>query len=276
MAEEQILADMGLLNDGEDKILKFLNKIYDIPFENNKRWSAEIQEFFSQEFILPYVRIIGSDEEELDDIKEVIKSDFFSPFLGGGTLFWDDGKIYKSLIDIHKSVNQGKMPLRAYYHFFFINNIILRKMYIKKTDYEDTSFSNYKMQMTHKEYINDINGKNYYDRIHILIPDSSIKINEEKYCKEIFEIGKRKIKSKTSKKKKGRDPIESRLRHEVFKRDLYKCQECGKNPEETTLHVDHIKPVSKGGTDELENLQTLCQACNLAKSDKEWRAKNDS
>jgi 5-methylcytosine-specific restriction enzyme A len=67
-----------------------------------------------------------------------------------------------------------------------------------------------------------------------------------------------------------RDPIESRLRHEVFKRDNYKCLECGKDKKETTLHVDHIIPVSKGGTDELSNLQTLCQACNLAKSDKNW------
>ena len=32
------------------------------------------------------------------------------------------------------------------------------------------------------------------------------------------------------------------------------------------LHVDHIKPWSKGGETILENLQTLCQKCNLGKS----------
>lgn len=72
------------------------------------------------------------------------------------------------------------------------------------------------------------------------------------------------------KNNKKRDPIESRLRHEVLKRDNYKCIECGKGKDETVLHIDHIKPVSQGGSDELENLQTLCQACNLAKSNKKW------
>ena len=58
------------------------------------------------------------------------------------------------------------------------------------------------------------------------------------------------------------------LRHEVFKRDNYTCCECGATKEDgVTLHIDHIIPVSKGGTDELSNLQTLCKACNLNKSD---------
>ena len=57
-------------------------------------------------------------------------------------------------------------------------------------------------------------------------------------------------------------------RHEVFKRDGYRCVECGARKEDgATLHVDHIIPVSKGGTDELDNLQTLCSDCNLNKSD---------
>lgn len=73
---------------------------------------------------------------------------------------------------------------------------------------------------------------------------------------------------------KNRDPIDSRLRHECFKRDKYKCVECGKTTEETTLHADHILPVSQGGKDELNNLQTLCQACNLAKSNRCWKTKN--
>jgi hypothetical protein len=58
------------------------------------------------------------------------------------------------------------------------------------------------------------------------------------------------------------------LRHEVFKRDNYTCVECGAKKEDgATLHVDHKIPVSKGGTDELDNLQTLCSDCNLNKSD---------
>ena len=58
------------------------------------------------------------------------------------------------------------------------------------------------------------------------------------------------------------------LRHEVFKRDNYTCVECGASKKDgATLHVDHVIPVVKGGSDELSNLQTLCSKCNLNKSD---------
>lgn len=73
---------------------------------------------------------------------------------------------------------------------------------------------------------------------------------------------------KQSKPKRKRTNIPRGLRHEVFKRDNYTCVECGAKKEDgATLHVDHKIPVSKGGTDELDNLQTLCSDCNLNKSD---------
>jgi hypothetical protein len=72
-----------------------------------------------------------------------------------------------------------------------------------------------------------------------------------------------------------RDTIGSKLRHEVFKRDGYKCKECGTTNKEGILHCDHITPISQGGTDELSNLQTLCNKCNLAKSNKKWEKKED-
>lgn len=67
--------------------------------------------------------------------------------------------------------------------------------------------------------------------------------------------------------KRKRTHIPRGLRKEVFKRDNYTCKECGaKKSEGATLHIDHIIPISKGGTDELSNLQTLCADCNLNKS----------
>ena len=74
--------------------------------------------------------------------------------------------------------------------------------------------------------------------------------------------------NKASKPKRRRTRIPRGLRHEVFKRDNYTCVECGaRKSDGATLHVDHKVPVSKGGTDELSNLQTLCSDCNLNKSD---------
>ena len=67
-----------------------------------------------------------------------------------------------------------------------------------------------------------------------------------------------------------RQHIPRKLRHQVFQRDGYRCRECGATNKETTLHIDHIKPVSKGGTNDIDNLQTLCETCNLAKYTDEW------
>ena len=67
-----------------------------------------------------------------------------------------------------------------------------------------------------------------------------------------------------------REHIPARLRHEVFRRDNYRCRECGATNKETTLEIDHIVPVSKGGTNSLSNLQTLCKKCNRAKHTRTW------
>lgn len=66
-----------------------------------------------------------------------------------------------------------------------------------------------------------------------------------------------------------RKAISKRVRFEVFKRDSFKCQYCGLSAPDAILHIDHIKPVSKGGDNAMVNLVTSCDACNLGKSDKE-------
>jgi len=64
--------------------------------------------------------------------------------------------------------------------------------------------------------------------------------------------------------------INLRLRFKVMQRDNFKCCACGAAPAidpAVILHIDHITPWSKGGETIIENLQTLCQSCNLGKSD---------
>ncbi len=64
--------------------------------------------------------------------------------------------------------------------------------------------------------------------------------------------------------------INYRTRFKVMQRDDFKCQICGASPAMQAgvlLHVDHIVPVAKGGQATMDNLQTLCQKCNLGKSD---------
>ena len=45
------------------------------------------------------------------------------------------------------------------------------------------------------------------------------------------------------------------------------CENCG---EEIELQVDHIVPVSRGGTDDMENLQLLCYECHQKKHNYEF------
>lgn len=63
-----------------------------------------------------------------------------------------------------------------------------------------------------------------------------------------------------------RRSISKKIRFEVFKRDKFTCQYCGKSAPEVILQIDHIKPVSKGGDNDILNLVTACESCNNGKS----------
>ena len=55
------------------------------------------------------------------------------------------------------------------------------------------------------------------------------------------------------------------VRRQVLARDGATCQQCGRSELDVPLHLDHIHPFSRGGTNEADNLQVLCIDCNLAK-----------
>ncbi|WP_294537598.1 HNH endonuclease [uncultured Rhodoblastus sp.] len=66
----------------------------------------------------------------------------------------------------------------------------------------------------------------------------------------------------------GRSTLSLKIRWNVLQRDEYKCVVCGATAHDgAKLEVDHIHPVSKGGSDDIGNLRTLCQDCNSGKSD---------
>ena len=65
-----------------------------------------------------------------------------------------------------------------------------------------------------------------------------------------------------------RKALSKKTRFEVFKRDHFTCQYCGRMAPDVILEVDHIKPVAKGGDNKILNLITSCRDCNRGKSDK--------
>jgi len=70
-------------------------------------------------------------------------------------------------------------------------------------------------------------------------------------------------------KTKKRTPrnINWRLRAKVLMRDCARCRLCGATPQDDArLHVDHVDPWDNGGETVLDNLQILCERCNIGKS----------
>jgi len=57
-------------------------------------------------------------------------------------------------------------------------------------------------------------------------------------------------------------------RKNIFKRDRYTCQYCGKQPGPEELTIDHVMPRSRGGTSTWENCLLACVECNKRKADK--------
>jgi 5-methylcytosine-specific restriction endonuclease McrA len=65
--------------------------------------------------------------------------------------------------------------------------------------------------------------------------------------------------------------INGQLRYLILQKDNFKCRACGRSPANepgVRLQVDHITPWSTGGETVAKNLQTLCQQCNLGKSNR--------
>ena len=65
-----------------------------------------------------------------------------------------------------------------------------------------------------------------------------------------------------------RKPISPSLRFDVLEKDNFTCQYCGVKAPEVKIEIDHIIPISKDGTNEIENLTTACFECNVGKSNK--------
>lgn len=70
------------------------------------------------------------------------------------------------------------------------------------------------------------------------------------------------------------------VRYQAIKKNGLRCACCGDNKKETIFHVDHIKPRSKFPFLELEldNLQILCEACNIGKGNTDsinWQNERD-
>lgn len=72
-----------------------------------------------------------------------------------------------------------------------------------------------------------------------------------------------------------RKALPKKLRFEVFKRDSFTCQYCGRMAPDVILEVDHILPVAEGGTNNIMNLITSCHDCNSGKGKRKLSENNE-
>ncbi len=95
--------------------------------------------------------------------------------------------------------------------------------------------------------------------------------NKQLYCSPECKQAVLKKQNVAWKKKNGHNGGLSayyKLRFDVFCRDNFTCQYCGRSPQTgAILHADHIHPKHHGGKLALDNIITSCQECNLGKSD---------
>ena len=75
-------------------------------------------------------------------------------------------------------------------------------------------------------------------------------------------------------------PSRTKLSHRwrIFERDNFRCIYCGVSSldEDVTLHLDHVIPVTKGGTNTADNIVTSCKSCNSSKNNRSMNIENEN
>lgn len=110
----------------------------------------------------------------------------------------------------------------------------------------------------HNRYVSPRGRNSYYD-YRIYSPDQIGNLINEIEKTERYKASK----------EYQRSIMSDSLRYKILKRDGFRCVLCGRTAADgVKLHVDHIKPIAKGGKTIESNLRTLCDQCNIGKSDK--------
>ena len=63
--------------------------------------------------------------------------------------------------------------------------------------------------------------------------------------------------------------VRKTVRYNVLHRAKRRCELCGVHEGKAALHIDHIIPRVRGGSDDISNLQALCVTCNTSKRDRD-------
>ena len=137
-------------------------------------------------------------------------------------------------------------------------------------------------RVKNREYVLDRNRKYYHDN-----KEKQLKLNKiwrkNNHSKKL-EYDRKWRKNNTDKTMNYKHIRRARERNVLFesgisKTDILKeqggkCASCKSSGDEIEWHLDHIMPISRGGSHARDNVQILCRDCNLSKYNKtmeEWK-----
>lgn len=110
-------------------------------------------------------------------------------------------------------------------------------------------------------------------------PGCGALVRSGRYCpahKKAVAAGSFADRSRGTRHQRGYGGSWEKTRKRIFERDCGLCQQCKREGRLTAVGdrpysawCDHIIPKAEGGTDDDDNLQTLCRACHQAKTDME-------
>lgn len=120
----------------------------------------------------------------------------------------------------------------------------------------------------HINYLKNIekHKKHNFDYYHL--HKETVILNRKIWGKENSFLNKIYRKVATA-KRRCRGEIKASDLKEMLKKQNNKCDYCGVELDEYNIQLDHIKPVSKGGDNSLDNLHFVCKNCNLRKYTRE-------
>lgn len=90
---------------------------------------------------------------------------------------------------------------------------------------------------------------------------------EYKHRLEVHASSKSRKRELASARRKEFASLRAMIELRLIERDGYVCADLDCN-QTSDLTIDHIEPLSKGGSDELENLRFLCRSHNSSKGDR--------
>ena len=114
-------------------------------------------------------------------------------------------------------------------------------------------------------YCATINGEIYAERCEQFSVDDIYSLNKRLNNKNGNFYNDREIWDSLCRVERGK--VSNKMRFSIYKRDGYRCFNCGISDRYAQLEIDHIIPIAKGGKTTYDNLQTLCHNCNEEKGD---------